>query len=366
MYCAERLNAYLAAGIESDHEATSAGEALEKRRLGMWVMLREASGARNLRDLLPMVREHGPEHCLLCTDDREPGFLVEEGHLDQMLRVAVAEGVRAEDALLMATLNPARYHRLHRLGAIAPGRQADLVVLDDLTRFTPRLVLKRGGEPVYRPAEVPDWVRRTMHAAPVDARSFRVPALGGPIRVIGVVPGQLLTTAERMEPAVRGGELVADPGRDLVKIAVVERHRATGRVGLGFATNLGLRSGAYASTVAHDAHNIVLLGVDDVDMALCVRRLGEIGGGIVVAEGGQVRGELALPLAGLMSDRPLGQVHERIRALEGVLAGLGVRGPAPFMTLSFLALSVIPELKISDRGLVGVGRFGLVPLTIEV
>jgi adenine deaminase len=174
---------------------------------------------------------------------------------------------------------------------------------------------------------------------------------------------QLLTTAERLEPSVSDGETVADPTRDLVKIAVVERHHASGRVGVGFATNVGLRRGAYASTVAHDAHNIVLLGVDDEDMAACVHRLGEIGGGIVVAEGGRVVEELPLPVAGLMSDRPLGEVHERLRGLEARLQRMGVHGPAPFMTLSFLALSVIPELKITDRGLVDVGRFQIVPLS---
>ena len=356
------LNAYIAAGIRSDHEATTYEEALEKRRLGMWVMLREASIARNLADLLPLVQRYGPERCLLCTDDREPNFIVEEGHLDQMLRKAVAAGVAAEDALVMATLNAAEYHRLWRLGALAPGYQADVVVLEDLVDFRVRQVLKRGAEPVYPTVAVPDWVLSTVHPAPVSRSSFRVPAVSGPIRVIGVVPMQLLTTAELREPLVRDGETVADPGRDLVKIAVIERHHATGRIGLGFATNVGLRRGAYASTVAHDAHNLVVMGVDDEDMAACVRRLVELGGGIVVAEGGEVVEELPLPVAGLMSDRPLGEVHRRMEALERRLQAMGVRGQAPFMTLSFLALSVIPELKITDLGLVDVSRFQLVPL----
>ena len=356
------LNAYAAAGIRSDHEATSAEEALEKRRAGMWIMLREASIARNLADLLPLVRDHGPDRCMLCTDDREPDFLVDEGHIDQMLRKAVAAGTRVEDALVMATLNPASYHRLWRLGGIAPGYQADLVLLEDLVEFRVRSVLKRGAEPAYPEIPVPEWVRTTVNTAPVSAASFRVPALQQQIRVIGVVPMQLLTTAERRSPTVRDGETVADPARDLVKIAVVERHHASGRVGVAFATNVGLRRGAYASTVAHDAHNIVVLGVDDEDMAVCVRRLAELGGGIVVAEGGQVVDELPLPVAGLMSDRPLDEVHRTLERLEGRLRELGVAGAAPFMTLSFLALSVIPELKITDRGLVDVGRFQLAPL----
>jgi len=357
------LNAYLAAGIASDHESTTAEEALEKRRLGMWVMLREASIARNLRDLLPLVKQFGTDWCMFCTDDREPNFIVQEGHINQMVRVAVEEGIAPEVALVMATLHPAQYHRLWRHGAVAPGCQADLLVLDDLRSFQPRLVLKRGAEPEFPVLEVPEWVRQTVHVPDLDASAFAVRGAGR-IRVIRVIPGQLLTGCEVMEPAVRAGALVADPARDLVKIAVVERHHASGRVGVGFATDVGLQRGAYASTVAHDAHNIVLLGVDDESMAACVRRLAEIGGGVVVAEGGRVVDELPLPVAGLMSDRPLLEVDQRLGALEARLREMGVTMEAPFMCLSFLALSVIPELKITARGLVDVGRFELVPLTI--
>ena len=355
------LNAYIAAGIGSDHEATTYEEALEKRRLGMWVMLREASIARNLRDLLPLVKRYGTERCMFCTDDREPSFIVEEGHINQMVRVAVEDGISPEDAVVMATINPASYHRLWHLGAIAPGYQADILVLDDLSSFIPRHVLKRGAEPRFTKLEVPEWVRQTMHLAPVTAESFRIPAGPRRIRVIRVIPSQLLTGADLVEPAVREGTLVADRGRDLVKIAVLERHHATGRVGLGFATNVGLKRGAFA----HDAHNVVVLGVEDADMAACACRLAEIGGGIVVAEGGRVVEELPLPVAGLMSDRPLAEVYEQLRSMERRLAGMGVTMAAPFMTLSFLALSVIPELKITDHGLVDVTRFELVPLGIE-
>ncbi|HEY3194115.1 MAG TPA: adenine deaminase [Candidatus Dormibacteraeota bacterium] len=359
------LNAYIAAGIRSDHEATTFEEALEKRRLGMWIMLREASIARNLRDLLPLIKRYGSERCMFCTDDREPSFIVEEGHINQMVRVAVEEGISPEDALAMATINPATYHRLWHMGAIAPGYQADILVLDDLSSFMPRQVLKRGAAPRFVKLEVPEWVRQTMHMAPVSAASFRVPAGPKRIRVIRVVPSQLLTGTDLVEPTIRDGSVIADPARDLVKIAVLERHHASGRVGIGFATNVGLKRGAFASTVAHDAHNVVVLGVDDPDMAACATRLADIGGGIVVAEGGNVVEELALPVAGLMSDQPLAQVHERLRSMERRLADMGVAMAAPFMTLSFLALSVIPELKITDRGLVDVGRFELVPLGID-
>jgi len=359
------LNAYIAAGISSDHEATTFEEALEKRRLGMWVMLREASIARNLRDLLPLIKQYGTERCMFCTDDREPDFIVEQGHINQMVRVAVEEGVRPEDALVMATINPATYHRLWHLGAIAPGYQADILVLDDLASFHPRQVLKRGAPPQFVKASVPDWVRQTVNLGPVDVESFHIPSGPRKVRVIRVIPAQLLTGVETVEPRVSDGELVADPSRDLVKIAVLERHHASGRVGLGFATNVGLKRGAFASTVAHDAHNVVVLGVDDRDMAACALRLAEIGGGIVIAEGGRVVEELPLPIAGLMSDRPLAEVHATMTSMESRLKEMGVTMAAPFMTLSFLALSVIPELKITDRGLVDVARFELVPLGIE-
>ena len=359
------LNAYIAAGIRSDHEATTFEEALEKRRLGMWVMLREASIARNLRDLLPLVKRYGTERCMFCTDDREPSFIVEEGHIDQMVRVAVEEGISPEDAVVMATLNPALYHRLRSHGAIAPGYQADILVLDDLRSFVPRQVLKRGAPPRFVKLEVPEWVRQTVHLAEVSASSFNVAAGPKRIRVIRVIPSQLLTGTELVEPTTRDGCIVSDPKRDLVKIAVLERHHASGRVGLGFATNVGLKRGAFASTVAHDAHNVVVLGVDDADMTACALRMPEIGGGIVIAEGGRVVEELPLPVAGLMSDQPLAAVHARMRSMEQRLAGMGVTMNAPFMTLSFLALSVIPELKITDRGLVDVTRFELVPLGVE-
>jgi len=204
-----------------------------------------------------------------------------------------------------------------------------------------------------------------MHMAPVAPASFLVPAASKRIRVIRVVPGQLLTGIDLVPPSTQDGSVTADPVRDLVKIAVVERHHASGRIGLGFATNVGLKRGAYASTVAHDAHNVVVLGVDDTDMAACANRLAEIGGGIVIAEGGRVVEELALPVAGIMSDQPLASVYERLRSMERRLVDMGVTMNAPFVMLSFLALSVIPELKITDRGLVDVARFELVPLGVE-
>jgi adenine deaminase len=366
------LDAYVAAGIRSDHEATTVEEALEKRRRGMWVLLREASNAHNLRDLLPLVRQYGPEHCAFCTDDREPDLLYREGHIDHMCRIAVGEGIAPEDALLMATLHPARCHGLMDRGAIAPGLRADLALLADLDTFRPARVYKDGrlvasggrAEPFTRPA-IPRGLRETMHSAPLADGGLQIAAEPARVRVIEIVPGQLITRAREEEPAVRDGRVVADPGRDLAKIAVVERHHATGRVGRGLVRGFGLRAGAFASTVAHDAHNLVIVGVDDADMAACAARLQEIGGGIVVARDGAVRGELPLPVAGLLSEDPVEDVVARLEELQGMLREQGVSDSAPFMTLSFLALSVIPELKITDRGLVDVDRFELVPLAVR-
>jgi adenine deaminase len=355
------LDAYVAAGISTDHEAFTAAEALEKRRRGMWVLIREASNARNLRALLAMVREHGPDYCAFCTDDREPDFLYREGHIDQMCRIAVSEGVPAENVLVMASLHGARAHGLLDRGAIAPGYVADLALLDDLESFTVSLVLKDGRVPEY-PAEVAAELRDTMRSVPV---SFGIPGTPARVRVIEIQPGQLITGHGVEAPLVRDGAVVADPERDLAKIAVIERHHGTGRVGLGLVRGFGLTAGAFASTVAHDAHNLVVVGVDDGDMALCAERAQMLGGGLVVASAGELRGELALPIAGLLSDAPLEEVAEGLEALQELLALQGVTIDAPFMTLSFLALSVIPSLKLTDRGLVDVDAFKLVPLAVD-
>jgi adenine deaminase len=365
------LDAYAAAGIRSDHEATTWEEALEKRRRGIWVLLREASNAHNLVALLELVRRHGPEYCAFCTDDREPDMLVREGHIDAMCRQAVAEGIAPEDALVMATLHPARCHGLADLGAIAPGYRADLVVLDDLTSFRASVVIA-GGRIAARDGEalafaappVPDWVRDTVHAAPLTPDAFDLGPSAARVRVIDIVAGQLITGAAEERPTVHDGRVVADPARDLAKLAVVERHHATGRVGVGLVRGFGLRSGAFASTVAHDAHNIVVAGVDDASMAACVERLVALGGGIAVADGGAVRGELALPVAGLLSEEPAEAVVERLDELVALLREQGVEGEAPFMTLSFLALSVIPDLKLTDRGLVDVTAARVVPFVV--
>ncbi len=357
------LNAYAASGIRSDHEALTVEEGRERLRAGIWLLIREASMARNLEALLPLVRELGPEHMAFCTDDRDPEDIADQGHINQMVRKAVAAGVSAEDALLLASHNPAVWHGLDHLGAIAPGYQADLVVLPDLESFQPELVLKAGRTVAEIPeAIVPEWVKHTVRVQPISAGDFSIPWTGGEARVIGLVPDQVITDELIEEPTVVDGVVVADPARDLAKIAVVERHLGTGRIGLGLVRGFGLQSGALASTVAHDAHNIVVVGVDDGDMVRAVQRLAELGGGIVAVESRGIRAELPLPVAGLLSDAALDDVVAQSRACNEAAVKLGCTIATPFLTLSFLALSVIPKLKITDQGLVDVDRFEIVPL----
>jgi adenine deaminase len=351
------LNAYAAAGIRSDHEAYTLEEGRQRLRAGMWLLIREASGARNLRELIPLAREYGPHRIAFCTDDREPDHIADDGHVNAMVRDAVALGIAPEDALVMASASGATWHRLDHLGAIAPGYQADLLVLGDLERFVPELVLKRGrpvGE-IARP-EVPEWVKHTVRIQHVGAADFALPEIHGSARVIGVIPGQIVTEALTAEAPV------PDPERDIAKVAVIERHLGTGRIGVGLVRGFGLKRGALASTIAHDAHNIVVVGVDDQDMARAVARLAELGGGEVVVEDRGVRAELPLPIAGLLSDAPLEEVLAASRACVAATRALGCELDAPFQTMSFLALSVIPSLKITDRGLVDVDRFELVGL----
>ncbi len=361
-----QLNAYAASGIRSDHEARTVEEGRERLRAGMWLLIREASMARNLVDLLPLVEEFGTARMAFCTDDRDPEDIADSGHINEMVRKAVAAGVAPEDAVVLASLNPATWHRLDHLGAIAPGYQADLVVVPDLESFAPELVLKKGRPVAEIPEpEVPDWVKHTVRTQPISAGDFQIPWAEGKARAIGLVPDQVVTEELIVEPLVEDGAVVSDASRDLAKIAVVERHHGTGRIGLGLVCGFGLRTGALASTVAHDAHNIVVVGMDDNDMARAVQRLVELGGGIVVVESRGVRAELPLPVAGLLSDAPLAEVVERSRACNEAAVALGCTVATPFLTLSFLALSVIPKLKITDRGLVDVDRFEIVPLAAD-
>ena len=369
------LNAYVVAGPGTDHECVTFEEALEKRRLGMWVMIREASMIRNLKDLLPLITQYGTENTLFVTDDREVDTLLHEGHINAMIRLAVENGLQPADALKLATLNVARCHRIEALGAIAPGYAADICVLPDLHEFVPDLVFKAGNLVVesgsvasFVAMPVPDFVRDTVHVPDLTPRDLEVSgeARGSQqIRVVDLIPDQV-TTASALAPAkIVNGRIVADPENDLAKLVVVERHHGSGQIGVGFVRGFNLQRGAFASTVAHDAHNIVVAGVDDKDIIAAVNGLADLGGGLCVVDRGAVIASLPLPIAGLMSDRPAEEVDKGIRQLEDRLLSLGVTIPTPFMYLSFLALSVIPEIRVTDKGIVDVNAFELVPLVVE-
>jgi adenine deaminase len=354
------LDAYLAAGVESDHEATTAAEALEKRRKGMWVFLREGSASRNIRALAPTVVEHGTDHAAFCTDDREPSTLLSDGHVNDCVRIAVQSGIDELDALVMATARPAEYHGLHRLGSLGPGHQADVLAFDALSSWVPAHVWQAGRhlvrDGVLAPGAVPEAPPEALLYGTVNVGRLPEPAQlappladGARVRAVGVESNSLTT---------RHAVITVGSGEDLCRAAVVERHHATGRVGTGFATGFGLSRGALASTVAHDAHNVVCVGADGADMAAAVARLSEIGGGQVAVLGGRVLAEVALPLAGLMSDRPAAEVADALGTLGRAAADeLGVTVAEPFMQLSFLALSVIPALRLTDHGLVDVVAF---------
>jgi adenine deaminase len=364
------LNAYALAGPSSDHECTTAEEALEKLQRGLTLFIREATNARNLDALLPVLTPDTAGRICLCTDDRVPADLLEEGGIDAMLRRVVEAGHDPLTALRLATLNPATFFGLPDRGAVAPGRRADLVVLDDLATFRPRAVYA-GGDLVAGEGRAAEWPEPQV--VPPDPRvrialnadTFRIPADGpGEVRVIRAVPDQLVTGHERWPARVENDEAVADPERDLVKIAVLERHGRGGGVGLGFVTGLGLAAGAMAGTVAHDHHNLVVCGASDTAMAAAARAVAEAGGGLAVADDEGVTTVLPLPVGGLMSPAPIEEIRRRMDELAERGRELGARVHDPFMALSFLGLEVIPALKITDQGLVDVERFTRVPLWV--
>ncbi|MFP3948409.1 MAG: adenine deaminase [Longimicrobiales bacterium] len=386
------LSAYVAAGPGSDHECTTAEEALEKIRRGMWVFFREATNARNLQDLLPALTPANRRRVALCTDDRQPPDLLDKGGIDAMVRTVVARGLDPVEAVRLATLNPAEYFGLRERGAVAPGRRADLLVVEELDAMEVSRVWV-GGEEVARRGRVLGcdgettgqdglggrWNLPTAPEPPApsmrvrwDSVDFGISARDGPfaedplqeeegrggrVRVIEVVPNQLVTGSGQVEPTVRDGAVVADPERDLLKIAVLERHTGSGRVGLGLVRGVGLREGALAGTVAHDHHNLITVGADDDSMTAACRAVAEVGGGLAVARGGEILARVELPVGGLMSRKPVEEVRRRLDELTAAARSLGSSLHDPFMAMSFLGLEVIPSLKITDRGLVDVDAF---------
>lgn len=364
------LNAYLAAGITSDHEATTADEALEKLRRGAYLMLREASGAHNLLDLLPAVTPLNCRRCCLATDDRHLDELVSEGSINYLIEIGVAHGYAVEQLLQMATLNTAERFRLYDRGALAPGYKADICVFDNLVNFQPRLVIKNGAVIVnkqkllWQSSPLLSAPANTMRLESVHKQQLQIPARPGKkARVIRIVPEQILTEANYMLPEVQAGFVVSDARRDILKLAVWERHGGNGNTGVGLVHGFGLKRGALASTVAHDSHNLIVVGADDRDMLAAAVALQEVGGGLAVVADGEVKALLPLPLAGLMSDQDTEFVQHKLQQLHFWAAELGVpENVNAFNCLSFLALPVIPRLRLSDKGLVDVDQFALVDL----
>jgi len=367
------LDAYVACGVGSDHECLRADEAMEKLRRGMRVFLREGTGAKNLIDLLPAVNTATLPRCALCTDDRHPHDLLDEGHIDHLLRLVIEHGLDPVAAVRLATLGAAEAFGLSDRGAVAPGRRADLVVCSDLLCFRAEMVFTAGRMAARDGKPAGDWPTvdpgslslPAAMAVDIDALDFRIPAAGSSCRVIGIVPGQLVTEHLIEELPIKNGCAQPDPERDILFLAVVERHHGSGNVGVGFVRGLGFKRGAIAGTVAHDHHNLVVAGCDETSLRTAAAAATTMGGGLVAVDGERILAQLPLPVAGLMSDRSLAEIRAGLDDLVTAARTLGCTHPDPFMILSFLALEVIPALKLTDRGLVDVERFELVPVAVD-
>jgi adenine deaminase len=366
------LAGYISAGISSDHESTTIEEAREKLRLGMYVMIREGSAARNLKDILPLVTRENSSRFMLVTDDHNPSDILITGHMDGVVRKAVKLGLDPITAIQLVTLNPAQYFGLKDLGAIAPGMLADMVVFNNLKDIKATEVFKKGeivgkgSEAVYnevpRPAPL---IRSTVNIKWLEGGEFRIAAGKGRCRVIGIIPNQIVTTHKILKPKLNGREVVSDSHRDILKAFILERHTASGRIGKGLVQGFGIKRGAVATSIAHDSHNILVIGVDDADIFKAVIHINKIGGGIVAVSDGEVIADVKLPIAGLMSDRPLREVAEDVRGITSAIQDLGSKLEDPIMTLSFLALPVIPELKLTDFGLIDAVNFKKVDLFVK-
>jgi adenine deaminase len=357
------LNAYLAAGPQSDHESTALEEGREKLRRGMWLMIREGTTEKNLAELLPLVTDRTASRCLFVTDDRSAADLVSDGDVDAVVRRAIDLGLDPTRAVQLATLNPALCFGLRGVGAIAPGHRAHVIVCDDLRRplarrvyFDGRLVAEDGEALFDTSSAVDPSLLRTVNVGDLSVDSFALPAVGPRYPVIEAIPRQILTGRRLEEVRVEGGRIVTDSERDILKLAVVERHHGSGRIGVGLVSGFGLKRGALASSYAHDSHNVIVVGVDEGDMLAAVRRIATMQGGLVTVAGEEVLAELPLPVAGMMSTESAVTVSHRGALLNAAALSLGAEIPEPFAVLSFLALPVIPSLRLTDMGLVDVDR----------
>jgi len=360
------LNAYLAAGIGSDHESTMLDEAKEKLKRGMWLMIREGSSEKNLATLLPLVNDKTYHRCLFVVDDRSCVDLLKDGDIDAVVRKAIQLGLEPIRALQMATINPAQYFRLDEWGAIAPGYMANLIVISDLNALDIEIVFHQGqlvaeqGKPLF-PIDISgdDDLKHTINFRPFSLEKLIIRAERWDYPIIEVVPGQIITKKRKEEARTKGGLVLSDTDRDILKLVVVERHKANGNIGLGLVNGFKLKRGAMASSIAHDSHNIVAVGVEDEDIFAAIEEIKRLQGGLVIAAEGQILGTLPLPIAGLLSDEQLEIVAEKLERLEAIASDLGCQLTSPFSTLSFMALPVIPELRLTDLGLVDVEAFEL-------
>lgn len=361
------LNAYLTAGISSDHECTTLDEAREKLRRGMHIMIREGSSEKNLDTLLPLVTDQTYKRCFFVVDDRSCADLLRDGDIDAVIRKAIRKGLDPVRAIQMATINTAEYFRLSRVGAVAPGYRANLVVLDDLSTIEASMVfydgqlVASGGQLTGPVTPVTDeQLNHTINIKPFSMEELRLPARQKTALIIDVIPDQIITKKSEAVVAVEEGFIQPDIKSDILKLVVVERHRATGNIGVGLVRGFGLKRGAIASSVAHDSHNLIAVGTNDRDLFVAIKELERIQGGLAIVADGTILSTLPLPIAGLLSEEPLATVVQRLDELESISADLGCTLAAPFATLSFLALPVIPELRLTDLGLVDVASFTLV------
>jgi adenine deaminase len=353
------LSAYIAAGIYSDHESVSIDEAREKLRQGMFIMLREGSAEKNLEALLPLITDKTYRRCLFVVDDRSCVDLLRDGDIDGVVRKAIRLGLDPVRAIQLATINPAEYFRRDRLGAVAPGYMANVIVLGDLPRLQIDLVFYQGqivareGKPLFSlPQATGSGLTNTVNIKPFNIEALKLPASEEAMPVIEIVPGQIITRKRKEKIKATNGAIIPDTKRDILKLVVVERHKATGNIGIGLVTGFGLKRGALASSIAHDSHNIIAVGANDEDIFTAIKEIERLQGGLVVSAQGKVLASLALPVAGLLSDQPLEVVVSKLERLEQIATELGTRLISPFATLSFLALPVIPEIRLTDLGVV--------------